>query len=151
MTQLHKIVSNIEHTKFATNTGTRKHSQLNKIKISKSETIGDKIIIEQICKNKQLTLLFSQDTLTEVPIAGTLNGRFISRRIDRLLINHTNKHIYILDYKTDVLPSKHKNRYIMQLNEYAQLLHQIYPEYKINAYILWTHNFLLENIPVKTL
>ena len=151
MTHLHKIISDIEQTKIATNTGTNKHTQLNKIRLSANGDRGDKKTIELIYKNKELTSLFSQNSLTEVPIAGTIQKRCISRRIDRLLIDHANKHIKILDYKTDVTPHKHKSKYIIQLNEYAQLLHQIYPEYKIYAYILWTNNFLLENIPVKIL
>ena len=61
MTHLHKIISDIEQTKIATDTGTNKHTQLNKIRLSANGNRGDKKTIELIYKNKELTSLFSQN------------------------------------------------------------------------------------------
>ena len=150
MTQLHNIISQQERTKHATNAGAKAHLQLGRIKIPTHTNGVATEIIQKINTNPTLSELFSVTSKTEVPIAGTLNGHFISRRIDRLLIDHATKTIKILDYKTDIDPTIRKKAYVAQINEYAQLLHTIYPTYKISGYILWTHNFLLENIPITT-
>lgn len=146
MTQLHNIISELERQKHASDAGTKTHAMLARTKSSTEKNINPTDIVEKIQKQPILVELFSEKSKTEVPIAGFINNRFISRRIDRLLISHSDKIIKILDYKTDLTPEKHKQKYIIQLNEYAALLHAIYPTYKINKYILWTHNFLLENI-----
>lgn len=150
MTQLHKIITEQERTLYATQTGTHTHALLAKIHLSHQTTDTKTIeLISKIKQSPELTELFSDNSKSEVPIAGTINSRFISRRIDRLLIDDTNKTIKILDYKTDTDTDIRKNSYIAQINEYAQLLRAIYPTYKIFGYILWTHNFLLENIHIK--
>lgn len=150
MTQLHKIITEQEQTLHATQTGTHTHALLAKIHLSHQTTDTKTIeLISKIKQSPELIELFSENSKSEVPIAGTINSRFISRRIDRLLIDDTNKTIKILDYKTDMDTDIRKNSYIAQINEYAQLLRAIYPTYKIFGYILWTHNFLLENIHIK--
>ena len=84
--------------------------------------------------------------LTEVPVAGYINGRFVSRRIDRLVINDDKKEVSILDYKTDVDKSTFHDKYVAQIKEYVTLLYGIYPEYKIHAYLLWLNDFSLEEV-----
>lgn len=151
MTQLHKIIATQEHEKHATHTGTQMHALLAKIHFPTNgpDNTDTSEITRKIKQTPDLAELFSTQSKTEAPIAGTINDRFISRRIDRLLIDHATKTIKILDYKTDTNPNLRKNTYIAQINEYAQLLRAIYPTYTIFGYILWTHNFLLENIHVK--
>ena len=83
---------------------------------------------------------------TEVPIAGTINGRFISRRIDRLFTDDENKRVYVLDYKTDTDRAAFHDKYVEQINEYKTLLRDIYPNYEIRGYILWLHDFSVEEI-----
>lgn len=146
MTHLHNIISEQEHTAHATNAGKKMHALLGRIKISSNSATGAPELINKIQNQPDLSELFSDKSQIEVPIAGTVKGRFISRRIDRLLIDHNNKTIKILDYKTDLNPEVYKQKYIAQLSEYAVLLRTLYPTYKISTYILWTHNFLLENI-----
>ena len=126
------------------------HARLQHVYTDSTNSIGDTELLAKISATPEIAKLFAPASQTEVPIAGTINGRFISRRIDRLLIDHATKTIKILDYKTDTNPDLRKNAYIAQINEYAQLLRAIYPTYTIFGYILWTHNFLLENIHVKT-
>lgn len=151
MTQLHKIISAQERMSYATNIGTRTHALLNHINTHAPQHVATAELAKKISNHPQLSELFSSNSKTEVPIAGTINGRFISRRIDRLSIDNTKKIIHILDYKTDIDNTARKALYVAQINEYASLLHAIYPTYTIRGYILWTHNFLLENIPIKPL
>ena len=55
----------------------------------------------------------------------------------------------IIDYKTDVNRDTFYALYVAQVREYVMLLGMIYPEYKIDAYILWIHDFSLEKIGLK--
>ena len=133
-------------TKHATDAGTKMHTQLQRIFISDNQSTGDTDLVAKISAHPEIAHLFAPTSQTEVPIAGTIDGKFISRRIDRLLIDDKNKTISILDYKTDINPDEFRNKYILQIREYATLLRQIYPHHKIHCYILWTHNFALEHV-----
>ena len=146
MTTLNNILSNHEQHTHATRTGTKMHALLQHIVIDANYQHGDDTLIQKIKQNLAIVRFFTAAAKTEVPIAGFINGKFISRRIDRLLINHTNKQIDIIDYKTDINRDNYIDNYKIQLREYAQLLHKIYPSYSVNCYILWTHDFSLENI-----
>lgn len=147
MTTLHNILQQHTQTKFATDTGTQMHRRLQRIFIGDTNnTTCDADIITRISANPDLRRLFDTQSQTEVPIAGTTENRFISRRLDRLRTDHTTKTIEILDYKTDINPDTFRTKYIAQLHEYATLLRRIYPQYKIICYILWTHDFSLEKI-----
>ena len=149
MTTLHKILQTHEHNKHATDTGTKMHLRLQHVCIDDEHCTGDADLIGKITSNPEIAKLFCRASKTEVPIAGTINNRFISRRIDRLWIDDTNKTIHILDYKTDTNRDTYHSMYVSQIHEYALLLKYIYPTYKIKGYILWTRDFLLENIPIK--
>lgn len=131
---------------YATRNGTNMHERLRQITISKAKIHGDQAIIKHIIQNTILVEYFAPDAKTEVPIAGTINGKFISRRIDRMIINPDTKHIKILDYKTDTDCTARRAKYQYQLREYRELLHKIYPDFTITSAILWTHNWTLEEI-----
>lgn len=151
MTTLHNILAEYDKTQYATTAGTHTHQKLSKITISPDFESGDSELINHIKQIPELRRLFSPDTKTEVPIAGTIKNRFISRRIDRLHIDTNTKTITILDYKTDINHEKFRTVYISQMQDYANLLHAIYPDHKIDTYILWTHDFLLEKLNIKPL
>ena len=151
MTTLDNIIQMVSQTRFATEAGVAMHRNLQRVTIASDHCSGDSELVARIVKNKTLAQLFSPQSRTEVPIAGTINGHFVSRRLDRLLINNTEKTIMILDYKTDTAPDKYRTQYISQVYEYMQLLHAIYPNYTVHGYILWTHDFSLEKIPTKPL
>lgn len=151
MTTLNDILSAHDRTNFATSRGTQTHARLQNIVIDGANTRGDFELIQQIKSRPELLPFFTSTAGTEVPIAGTINNRFISRRIDRLVIDDTTKTIKILDYKTDANRAIFCDKYMIQLREYAHLLRAIYPGYKISAYILWTHDFSLEKVPVMSL
>lgn len=131
---------------YATQRGTNTHQLLRSIVFDNGAFQGDKNMTEQIQNHPELQKFFTASALTEVAIAGYINGIFVSRRIDRLLINNETKTIDFIDYKTDTNKTEFLNKYKKQLSEYAQLLHSAYPNYKITGYILWTHDWLLEEI-----
>ena len=146
MTTLNNILNAHNQTKYATDTGRKNHTKLRHIHFDGTNWHGDETTINKIKKQPELLRFFTQNSRSEVPIAGHINGRFISRRIDRLVINDENKNILILDYKSDIDKDINREQYFHQINEYRQLLHQIYPKYKISGYILWLHDFVLEKI-----
>ena len=134
------------HKKHATDTGTGMHAVMQKIVIDKDVTKGDIDIIGVIENRADLLPFFAKDAQTEVAIAGYIHGFFVSRRIDRLLINHDTKTIDFIDYKTDTNKDAFIEQYKQQLKEYAELLSSAYPEYKINGYILWLHDWVLDKL-----
>lgn len=82
--------------------------------------------------------IFSSEALSEVPIAGMLEGRVISGQIDCLVI--TDDKIKVVDYKTG-LWEKDKpvsKQYLNQMQTYAALLQEAYPGKIIQSYLLFT-------------
>ena len=147
MTQnLTKFLNEAKNKEYATSTGTQTHAVLQHIIVDNNHTSGDPKIIQTIQNRPDLQPFFTKNTQNEVPIAGRIRGRFVSRRIDKLLINKTTKTIDFIDYKTDTDKSAHIDKYKKQLQEYAELLHSAYPEYQINGYILWLHDWVLDKI-----
>lgn len=151
MTTLNKLLNTQLQNQYATTTGINMHKVLQSINIPTKNTEKYPDIANKIKSDPTLIQMFGPDYQTEVPIAGTINNKFISRRIDRLCINHNTQEITILDYKTDTNKQTFYTKHIKQINEYAELLHKLYPDYKIRGYILWTHDFSLENIPIKSI
>jgi ATP-dependent exoDNAse (exonuclease V) beta subunit len=145
MTTLNNIITAANQSEYATRHGTQMHARLQKITQSDIISPTDDIA-KSISANSELRKIFLDTSLTEVPVAGTINGRFISRRIDRMHIDHQNKTIQILDYKTDTDPNIRRSAYIYQIREYIDLVRAIYPDYTVYGYILWTHDFSLERI-----
>lgn len=127
---------------IATTYGTRLHRRLQNICLANS----DDELAKRIRANPDLARLFDTLSKSEVPIAGRINGDFVSRRIDRLRIDVANKTIEILDYKTDTNHDARRGHYVAQLSEYKKLMSEIYPDFKITCFILWTHDWVLERI-----
>ena len=147
MTQnLKEFLTGAKNKEFATDNGTQMHALMQHIIVDTDCEKGDKDIIQIIKKRSDLISFFTKNAQTEVPIAGNVRGRFVSRRIDRLLINHNTKTIDFIDYKTDTDKNTFIEHYKYQLKEYAELLHSAYPNYKINGYILWLHDWALDKI-----
>ena len=147
MTQkLTEFLTSAKNKEFATNTGTHMHALLQRVVIDTDCEKGDTDIITTIKNCPDLLPFFVKSAQTEAPIAGNIRGHFVSRRIDRLLINHNTKTIDFIDYKTDTDKNTYIEQYKYQLKEYAELLHSAYPGYKINGYILWLHDWSLNKI-----
>jgi len=143
---LSELLNKFERESHATNMGRHMHLRLQNVVIEDDNSRGDADLIARIKSCPNLENFFTSDSKTEAPIAGYINGKFISRRIDRLCINHDAHSIWILDYKTDTDCNILREKYIRQLNEYRQLLAQVYPGYDITSYILWTHDWKLEKV-----
>lgn len=140
--KLSDFLDDINRRNIATSYGTDFHNRLQNIQINNTD---DKLV-QQILTNNDLARLFDALSKPEVPIAGHINGEFVSRRIDRLRIDETNKTIEILDYKTDTNHDARRRHYIAQLDEYKKLMSEIYPDFKITCFILWIHDWTLERI-----
>jgi hypothetical protein len=148
MTQnLTDFLTDAANKKYATQNGTKIHAKLKSIVIDDVYgNSGDDNIINQILNTPNLSRYFSKSAQTEVPIAGVINGVFISRRIDRLLINDAAKTIEFIDYKSDTNKNTFIEQYKHQLNEYAKLLKSAYPDYIITGGILWTQDWQYNQI-----
>lgn len=146
MKTLHNIISEQASTKHAKNYGTKIHNMLRHTVIDATKTSGDAEVLRKIQSTPGLSRFFCAQSKTEVPIAGTINGRFISRRIDRMHVDKNNRHIDVIDYKTDINPDANRTKYIAQINEYVNLLAAIYLDFSVDGYILWTHDFSLEQV-----
>lgn len=94
-----------------------------------------------LIKNPQFAPLFAADSLAEVPLMGEVDGRVISGQIDRLVV--TDDKVMIVDYKTNRPAAKTikdvPSCYTKQLQAYKKLVAAIYPDKKIETYILWTN------------
>lgn len=143
---LQNLLNKIKKSGHATGSGSHMHSLMQHIVIDGKGTHGDNELVQQILSHPNLDKFFTPASRTEVPIAGYINGKFVSRRIDRMVIDHDKKTIDILDYKTDIDKSAMVDTYIAQIGEYKTLVRDIYPQYNVRGYILWTHDFSLQEI-----
>lgn len=142
-----ETVNNIERQEYATAKGRAMHAQMQHIFFDKNGNgVGNADIVARVSNLPDLIEFMGPLSQTEVPIAGTIDGKFISRRIDRLYINHDLHRIVVLDYKTDLDKDLFRNKYIEQLKEYHALLKKIYHDYDVKCKILWLNDFTLENI-----
>lgn len=143
---LQKFISELESKQFATATGRAIHAKLQKITLSPTRTGDPELIAKIESMGDELTSFFGANSKSELPIAGFINGEFLSRRIDRLVVDDATKTVRVLDYKTDINTAKFRDKYIAKMNEYIKLMQKIYPCYKVDGYILWLHNWTLERI-----
>ena len=85
--------------------------------------------------------IFTENSRAEVPIIGEVDGKIVSAKIDRLIINKDK--VTIVDFKTNRPAAKSLNDvpeiYINQLNTYKKLLQKIYPDKDVETYLLWTN------------
>ena len=148
MTQtLKSFLTGVNNKIFATRQGRQMHNLLQYVVVDKTVgNQGNSDIVEIIKNKSDLLPFFVSNAKTEVPIAGKVNGCFISRRLDRLLINHDTKTIDFIDYKTDINKEEFIEKYKKQLKEYADLLRSAYPGYKINGYVLWINDWSLNQV-----
>lgn len=143
---LKELMNEYNATKYAENAGIQMHKKLRLVRVLSDCGDVDCELKKRIEMCDGLSAFFTENAQTEVPVAGIINGGFISRRIDRLVVDDKNKIVRILDYKTDVEKETRHEKYIAQLSEYEKLMCQIYPKYKIETYILWLHDWTLEKL-----
>ena len=139
---LREMLTEYDNKKHATDVGSAMHKKMRFV----NALDGDDDIVKQIKSRPELAIFFTENAQTEVPIAATINGKFVSRRIDRMVVDNDNKTIHILDYKTDVNKDMFRSKYIIQVREYVSIISKIYPHYKVFGYILWLHDWILEKL-----
>lgn len=144
--KLSNLLQENESRKFAIATGQRMHDKMRHIMIDGDIRSGDPDILKSLLAHPDLVPFFGPDSQTEVPIAGYVRGKFISRRTDRMIVNHKTKTVLILDYKSDVNKTAFYNNYVAQIQEYRELMHEIYPNYTVRGFILWLHDFSLQQV-----
>ncbi|MFN4129447.1 MAG: 3'-5' exonuclease, partial [Paracoccaceae bacterium] len=87
-----------------------------------------------------LSGLFAPDTLAEVGVTATLDGRLIEGIIDRIVL--TDSRVLAVDFKSNrVIPDtadQVPDGILRQMGAYAHALGQIYPDRRIETAILWT-------------
>ena len=101
----------------------------------------EKIVIEIMNLCKEHCDLFSQNSKSEVPIIGEVDGKFISAKIDRLVVKEDK--VLIVDFKTNRPAAKIltdvPDIYLKQMATYKTLLKNIYPDKNVETYLLWTN------------
>jgi ATP-dependent helicase/nuclease subunit A len=97
-----------------------------------------------VLTDPKLFILFGPQSITEVPLVGTVgdgaNARVISAQIDRLVLY--GDRIIIVDYKTNRPPPLNETQvapqYLRQMALYRAALRRIYPDHQVEAVLLWT-------------
>ncbi|MCL2017404.1 MAG: UvrD-helicase domain-containing protein [Alphaproteobacteria bacterium] len=140
---LSDIITARESRKYAIEAGEKIHRQLSHILIDGDDTNGDAKLIEKIRTHPEIARFFEKNSRAEVPVAGFVNGKFISRRIDRMIV--TSDIIEFVDFKTDTDKTIHRDKYTAQVAEYEALLRTAFPNRTIHGYILWLHDWELES------
>jgi len=102
-----------------------------------------------VLADPQWAEVFGPDSLPEVPIAATVEGRVVAGTIDRLVLGA--EAIRIVDFKTGRRPpadlSEVPLAYIRQMAAYAVALKAIHPAQRVEAALLYTHAPRLIPIP----
>lgn len=87
-------------------------------------------------------IVLNPNSLNEVNISGEDGNTY---RLDKLIIDYENKHILIVDYKTNTdakdTSQEYIDKYKNQLSKYKMIIQNIYPSYSINTGILWLSDF----------
>ena len=110
---------------------------------------------EQLCnevinlvEDERFAPLFGSESRAEVPIMGEVNGRIISGQIDRLAVLPDK--VMIVDFKTNrpatQVVAQVPSAYVRQLSAYRALVEKIYPNRKVETYILWTNTAVMMKI-----
>lgn len=100
-----------------------------------------KLEVLKLLNNSEFAPLFSSKSVAEVSLMGVVGEHIISGQIDRLVV--CDDKVMIVDYKTNRPAAKTLNdvpkAYIKQMKAYKDLIKKIYPNKKIEVYILWTN------------
>lgn len=116
----------------------------------RQETLAE---VHALLTHEKFASLFAPGSLAEVPVVAKISiGQgeefILNGQIDRMCVSE--QEILIVDYKTNKPPPKSpaavSEQYITQLAAYRRALLDIYPDRKIQAALLWTHNATLMEI-----
>ncbi|MFT8735883.1 MAG: double-strand break repair helicase AddA [Zymomonas mobilis] len=95
-----------------------------------------------VMNNPDFVNIFSEKSLAEAPIAAQVGDHVISGTVDRLWIDKEQKRVHIVDFKTGRrVPASEKqvsDAYLRQMAAYVVALEKIFPDYIIEASLLYT-------------
>lgn len=101
-------------------------------------TISEDFI--NIFENQYFKHIFSSNSLAEVPILGTIDGKVVSGQVDRLVI--LPDEVLVIDFKTNTKPPASPQDvpplYKEQMNAYKSLLKNLFQDKKVRGFLLWT-------------
>ncbi len=126
-------------------------SPLHELKPEQVESLLEETL--SVLKHPDYRDLFGSNSQAEVPVVGIVKRdgdvEVISGQVDRLVIS--GKKVKIIDYKTNRPPpqsvEKVHRAYLRQMAAYRTVLRQIYPDYEIEAHLLWTDDARLMYLP----
>ena len=118
-----------------------------------SDEIRQSIVDEtlDLLHHPDFSMIFGQGSVAEAPITGLIDDgkRVVSGQIDRLLVS--DEEVLIIDYKTNRPPPREVTDipviYQKQMQAYADVLRQIYPNKAVRGALIWTDGPILMEIP----
>ncbi|MBP1532112.1 MAG: PD-(D/E)XK nuclease family protein, partial [Alphaproteobacteria bacterium] len=147
-TLIHKILQFIPNTLYDREAIIDKFLQKNAADFPAYQQQQIKSEVIKLLNNPDFSFIFAEDSHPEVPIIGEVDGKIISAQIDRLIVLPDK--IVIVDFKTNRPAAADITQtpevYINQLQTYAKLISKIYPNRKVESYILWTNETRLMKV-----
>ncbi|WP_264730644.1 UvrD-helicase domain-containing protein [Wolbachia endosymbiont (group B) of Episyrphus balteatus] len=105
----------------------------------------DEIYSKILTFNEKYDYLFDLEGKSEIPLSGTIDGKPVLVRLDRLCI--TEDKAIIIDYKS------HHNVSISSLNEikkqmliYKTLVQEVYPDKQVECVVIWMEDLTLQSL-----
>jgi ATP-dependent helicase/nuclease subunit A len=118
--------------------------------IKKENPEGVREAVLSVFNHSDFNKFFSEETLTEVPLMGTVEGQKIRGIIDALTIKMDSKEVFILDYKTGSFHESYRDNppesYVHQMALYKKVLKKIYPDYKVKSLLIWTEVGVVQEV-----
>jgi len=109
-------------------------------------SLADEVLA--LLNNPQFDEIFGENSRAEVSIMGEYKGKIISAQIDRLCV--LEDCVKIVDFKTNRPAAQTVEQipieYLNQINAYGNLVQKIYPNKRIEKYILWTNTAIMMQI-----
>ena len=94
----------------------------------------------EVLETQNLIHIFAPTSLAEVPISADIGSYRMRGMIDRLIVK--DGHVQIIDFKTNrqvpTSPEQCPEGVLRQMGAYALAVQNIYPDHKIESFILWT-------------
>jgi len=110
--------------------------------IKKENPEGVHEAVLSVFNHPHFNKFFGDETLTEVPLMGDVEGQKIRGIIDALTIKMDSQEVFILDYKTGSFHESYRDNppesHIHQMALYKKVLKKIYPDYKVKSLLIWT-------------
>ena len=124
------------------------HRNAGDFSANKQEEIKHEVL--NLINSVHFDWLFGEHSQAEVPIIGRVGDKIISAQIDRLITLPDEHRVIIVDFKTNREAAADLEHtppaYKTQLMLYAELIKQIYPEWSVESYILWTNETRLMKV-----